>query len=82
MLRVGESLGNGVQDNEAKDVRPQRREDHEDECADEQPDHPVVVMVRVKHQGCCVSTASPSTPHSCSPQLREPQEQVRDEGVV
>ena len=58
MVRVGESLGNGVQHNDGDDVRPERIEDHEGECADEQPDFPVFVMVKVKHQGCCVSTAS------------------------
>jgi hypothetical protein len=45
VVRVGESLGNGVQDDEAKDVRPERIEDDEGECADKQPDHPVFVMV-------------------------------------
>jgi hypothetical protein len=68
VVRIRDSLGNAVQDNEPKNVRPQRIEDHEGKCADEQPDHPVFVMVKVKHQGCCVSTASPSTPSSCSPQ--------------
>ena len=82
VVRVGESLGNGIQHNGSHDVRPQRIEDHEGECADEQPEHPVFVMVKVKHQGCCVSTASPSTPNPRSPKSREPQEQVRDEGVV
>jgi predicted RNA-binding Zn ribbon-like protein len=68
LVHIRESFGNAVQDDEAKDVRPQRIEDYEGECADEQPDHPIVVMVKVKHQGCCVSTASLSTPSSCSPQ--------------
>jgi len=41
VVRVGESLGDGVQDNEAKDERPQRIEQKEGKCSDEQPDHPV-----------------------------------------
>jgi hypothetical protein len=49
MVRVDESLGNGIQDNEAKDVRPQRLENHADKCTDEQADHPVFVRVKLEH---------------------------------
>jgi hypothetical protein len=79
VLGVGKSLDNGIQDDETKDVRPERIENDQCKCSDEQPDHPILVMVRVKHQSCCVSTASlsPSTPNSCSPQSREPQKQAK-----
>ncbi len=68
VLSAGEFSGDGIQDNEAKDVRPQRIEDHEGECSAEQPDHPVFIMVTVKHRGVFVSTASSSPHHTQLPQ--------------
>jgi hypothetical protein len=64
LVRVEESLDNGIQDNGGDDARPQRIEHDEGKCSDEQPDHPVFVRVTVKHQGCCVSTASSSPLHT------------------
>jgi hypothetical protein len=40
VVRVGHSLGNGIQDNEAEDVRPERKDDHADKCRDEQETDP------------------------------------------
>ncbi len=76
VLSAGESSGNGIQDNEAKDVRPQSIEKHKGQCTDEQVDHPVFVRVKLKHEDVVVS---PPT-HSCSLRLRKPEEQVRGRG--
>ena len=40
VVRFGESLGNGVQDDETKDVRPERKDKHADKCRDEQETDP------------------------------------------
>jgi hypothetical protein len=82
VLIAVECLDNGVQYNGSHNAGRQQVEQNKGECADEQPDYPVFVMVKVKRLGCCVSTASPCTPSSCSLRLRKPQEQVRGEGVL
>ena len=76
---AGESQGNGIQDNVTKEVRPQRNEEHTNERTDEQPDDAVVIRVKVKHQDCCVSTASLSTPNTAT---RRPQDQVQRVGMI
>jgi len=46
---AGESLGNGIQNDQAKNARPEVNDEQETKRANEQPGSPVFVRVEFKH---------------------------------